>query len=243
MKYSDESYNLRIELDTKECELSSIEIEKMEESLRSLRQLVASFPISNLYITVIHHPRSREYHVKTALALSGEKLFTGDRDNAVQAAFERCVGKLVQKVAAYKARLRHDSVKKKQQAGTDQALISAGDLDIDRMDRAVANNDYPDFADALDVFTGPLTDRIGRWIERYPTLQSRLGTDITISDVVEEVFLTAFEQFPDRPREVPAGDWLEKMIDPAVHALIDASQEELSNISYLKSLREHMLEK
>ena len=40
MKFSDQSYNLRIELDTKGCELSPSEVEDMEEDLDTLRDLV-----------------------------------------------------------------------------------------------------------------------------------------------------------------------------------------------------------
>ena len=102
MTFSDESYNLRIELDTKGCELSADEIARMEEDLGTLHKLVEQFPVSNLYITVIHHPRSNDYHVKTSLALPGRKLFTGDRDTVVHAAYERCLRKLTKKVKAYK---------------------------------------------------------------------------------------------------------------------------------------------
>ena len=40
MPYSDKSYNLRIELDQKACELSPEQIEKMESALDRLRKLV-----------------------------------------------------------------------------------------------------------------------------------------------------------------------------------------------------------
>ncbi len=80
MPYSDESYDLRIELDTKGFELSADTIAHMEEDLDTLRKLVADFPVSNLYITIVHHKRSDDFHVKTSLALPGKTLFTGERD-------------------------------------------------------------------------------------------------------------------------------------------------------------------
>ena len=40
MKYSNQSYNIRIELDTQNCELSAAEITQVEESLSPLRELV-----------------------------------------------------------------------------------------------------------------------------------------------------------------------------------------------------------
>jgi hypothetical protein len=54
MKYSDQSYNLRIELDTKNCELTAGEITQLEEALSPLRQPVESFPVTDLYVTIEH---------------------------------------------------------------------------------------------------------------------------------------------------------------------------------------------
>ena len=59
MTFSDESYNLRIELDTKGCELSADEIEDMEVDLHTLRNLVEDFPVSDLHITVVYHHKAR----------------------------------------------------------------------------------------------------------------------------------------------------------------------------------------
>jgi hypothetical protein len=65
-----------------------------------------------------------------------------------------------------------------------------------------------------------------------------LGDDITISDIVEDVLLNAFEQFPRRPDEVPPGDWNESLIDPSVQALIQSPDEEFSNISFARAILE-----
>lgn len=55
MTFSDTSYNLRIELDQKGCELPQDQIENMESALATLGKVVEKFPVSNLYITVIRH--------------------------------------------------------------------------------------------------------------------------------------------------------------------------------------------
>ena len=88
------------------------------------------------------------------------------------------------------------------------------------------------------MFEDPLRKRIGRWIQRYPVIESQLGSAVQISDIVEEVFLNAFEEFLQRPEEVPPGIWLEKLIDPSVQALIHSPDEEIANISFAQSLRE-----
>ena len=238
MAYSDESYNLRIELDTQGCELSADEISDMEDGLHTLRQLVQDFPISNLQITVVHHARSEDFHVKTSLVLTGKTLFTGDRDTQVHPAFERCIRKLVKKVQAYKAQMRGDAEWAKQAEGTHHTLIPTRDFDMSQLDKAVENDDFASFRKAVDVFEAGLADRIGRWIQRYPAIESQLGETITISDIVEDVFINAFEQYPQRPEEVPPGSWLESLIDPSVQALLQSPDEEFANISFARAVIE-----
>jgi ribosome-associated translation inhibitor RaiA len=238
MPYSDESYDLRIELDAKGCELSAGEITKLEDTLDMLRKLVRDFPVSNLYITIVYHSRSNDYHVKTSLALPGKTLFTGDRDILVQPAFERCVHKLAKKVAAYKQRMHGDSKRAKQVEGTHQTITPTRLLDVETFNEAVEKNDYVAFRRAADMFEEPLNERIGRWIQRYPEIESRLGDSITIADIVEEVFLNAFELFPERPEDVPPGAWFEGLIDSSVQALLQSPDEEFANISFARSLLE-----
>ena len=232
MKFSDESYNLRLELDTKGCELSASEIEDMEEDLDTLRDLVEDFPVSNLYITVVHHQRTDDYHVKTSLALSGRKLFTGERHAKVHPAFDSCIRKLVKKVRAYKHEMRVGTDASKQAAGTRQDIQPSGEMDLNAMVNAVDAKDYSTFRREIDVFESSLTERIGRWIERYPEIRSQLDQLILVSDIVEEVFLNAFDRFETRSHNVPPGQWLESLIDPSVQALLQSPDEEFERVRF-----------
>ena len=81
--------------------------------------------------------------------------------------------------------------------------------------------------------------RIGRWIQRYPEVEGQIGVRFEIADVVEEVFLMAFDQYDRRPKDVRFGDWLEQLIDPSVKLLRDHTEEELENIQFVRSSREH----
>ena len=103
MRYSDESYNLRVELDTKQFELSPEDARRLQASLSPLGKLVEDLPVSDLYVTIFHHPHgSPEYQVKTALVLPAKTLFSSDTDASFHPAFGRCVTNLVQQVTAYK---------------------------------------------------------------------------------------------------------------------------------------------
>ncbi len=234
MTYSDQSYNLRIELDTKGCELSAAEIEDMEEDLHTLRNLVEDFPVSDLHVTVVHHGRSDDYHIKTTLTLSGRTLFTGERHAKIHPAFESCIRKLAKKVRAYKHQMRIGSETAKQTVGTKHNIEATGQTDLQALIKAVASDDYPAFRREVDVFEGSLSERVGRWVERYPQIQSQLGDTITVSDLVEEVFLNAFDRFETRSQNVPPGQWFESLIDPSVQALIQSPDEEFARISFAR---------
>lgn len=238
MGFSDLSYNIRIELDTKNCECTAQQIEKMERGLDTLAKLVKPFPVSDLYITVIYHAPSNDYHVKTALVLPGRTLFTGDRGPAVLPAYEQCVRKLVRKVTAYKQRMSAAAEHSKRVAGTQHDVVPTDVPDADVLGRAVEDYDYAAFRKAMTPYESPLRSRIGRWVGRYPQMEREIGNSFTIADIEEEVFLNAFERFADRPRNVSLAQWLEGMIDPSVRLLLANPDEELENIEMIRSARE-----
>jgi ribosome-associated translation inhibitor RaiA len=137
MKYSDQSYNLRIELDAKQCELTPAEIEKIEGALDLLRQPTEKFPVSDLYLTIEHHPRSGSYRVKAALQLPGRGLATGGEDQQMYPAVQQCIWRLVHKVAAYIDRLEGTEEKAKREKGTRQDVLPTAEVDAQAVEEAV----------------------------------------------------------------------------------------------------------
>ncbi|MEX0611118.1 MAG: hypothetical protein WD738_08535 [Pirellulales bacterium] len=236
MRYSDQSHNLRIELDTKQCEVTPAEIEKIESALDLLRQPIAKFPVSDLYLTIEHHPRSGSYRVKAALQLPGRGLVTGGEDEHIFPAVQQCVWRLVQKVVAYEERMEGIEEKTKREEGKRHDVIPSRELDPKAVDEAVRAGDYAAFRQLMSVYEDPLRVRIGRWIERYPQIEAQLGEQVGLPDIVEEVFLTAFDQYDERPQAVPFGEWLEGLIDPSVKLISTADDEELDNISFARTL-------
>ncbi|MBW3600447.1 MAG: hypothetical protein KY475_24685, partial [Planctomycetes bacterium] len=109
MAYSDQSYNLRIELDTQHFDCSPEQIAYLEDTLDPLRAITKQFPVSDLYITMAFHNHSNQYRVKTSLVLPGRTIATGDVAENMEPAYERCVRKLVKRVEAYKADLGGDA--------------------------------------------------------------------------------------------------------------------------------------
>jgi ribosome-associated translation inhibitor RaiA len=238
MAYPDESYDLRIELDTKRCELSAEEIDRLSERLAPLRKVVHQFPVSDLYITVYHYPRDGRYNVHTALVLTGKTLFTADHDVAVAPAFERCVRKLVKKVQAYKAGMGNEAERHKQEKGTHQGVFPDREPDTALLGQAASNGDYPAFRQATLMYEEPVRKRAGRWAQRYPQVNALIGSRLSLEDIVEEIFLNAFERYPQKPAQVRLGDWLERLIHPSLQAMLENPDAELENVQLARTWRE-----
>ncbi len=238
MKFSDESYNLRVELDAKQCELSAAEIQKIEDALDILRQPIAKFPVSTLYLTIEHHPRSGSYRVKAALQLPGRGLATGAEDAHILPAVQQCAWRLVQKVTAYEERMEGVEEKAKREEGKRHDVLPTQQVDHQAVTAAVTAGDYAEFRKLMFPYEEPLRKRIGRWIERYPAISAQLREQIGLADIVEEVFLTTFDRYDDRPQAVPLGEWLDSLIDPSVKFVSTAPDEELDNISFARTLVE-----
>jgi len=236
--FPDTTYNLRIELDTHNCELSPAEIEHFEQGLQPLRKPVEKFPVSDLYITVSFQPRSNAYRVNTALVLSGRTLAAGDLEQNAYTAFERCVRKLVRRLEHYHADLDDEAERAKQEKGTHQEVLPEREPDGKALNLAIEEQDYAAFRRKMDVYEEPIRKRIGRWVTRYPEIDARIGDDLRLADMVEEVFLNAFERWDDRPREVRLGEWLEQLIDPSVRLLAEHPSRELENIEFVRSIRD-----
>jgi ribosome-associated translation inhibitor RaiA len=230
--------NLRIVLlGANNREISADALAKMEKSLDPLRRAVRDFPVADLYISTSFHRHSGTFHVKTSLVLSGRTLFTGERNEHLHPAFERCVHKLVKKLEAYLASLKAKPEIAKNRKGTHQEVVPVGQPDAESLEGAVRAGDYAAFRQATYVYEEPVRKRVGRWIQRYPGLLAQLGTKLTVDDLVEEVFLTAFDRFDQVPRSMRLGDWLERLLDPSVKALLRDLDGEKENIEFARTIQ------
>jgi ribosome-associated translation inhibitor RaiA len=229
---------LPINWDTRHCELSPADRQKLEANLEPVVRLVRDFPVSALHLQVEHFPRSTGWRVKMSLVLTGATLTSLDDDAELHPAFDRCVNNLVKDVHAYKDRMSQVEEVSKQAKGTHQEVEPTLDPDPAAVDRAVAEGDYAAFRTATFGYEEPLRKRVGRWVERYPEVSALIDRRIKIDDIVEAVFLDAFEAYEDRRlHDVRFGDWLERLIDPAVKALMAHPDKELENINLARSAR------
>jgi ribosome-associated translation inhibitor RaiA len=232
----DLSGNLQVQINTHHFDLSPAEVAKFRDGLNGLARTTENFPVADLRVFVSFRSRNNEYAVKTTLILPGATLVASDHDPVAHAAYERCVDNLVRELKDYKDRLGQVPERQKAVGGTRQDVQPTLDPDPAAIDAAVAEGDYAAFRQATLGYEEPVRRRVGRWVERDEAADGAIGRRFTIADVVEEVFLTAFETYAERPKEVRFGDWLEGLIDSAVKGLL-RHPDELENVSLARTLQ------
>jgi len=238
MRYREERYHWQVEFETRECTIPADELTRMQNALAPLGEAVADFPASELRIKVIYHPRSDTYHVVARLKLPGQTLFTGERDPYLDTAFQRCIPKLSQRVAAYKQHTnRQTTAVAERLTALERDIMAPEDADAGPLAAAVQAGDYLRFRTALVGYEDWLRKRVGRWVQRYPEAQAQVGNGLALGDLVEEVYLNAFEQFSRRSTDVPFAEWLDQLIDPSLKVLLRHPDEERENASLVRSLR------
>jgi hypothetical protein len=239
MYYSDDRYGLRVEFQAKDCQLPADELIRMQQSLAPLGEAVGRFGRSELLVRVLHHPHADQYHIEARLRLPAESLFTGDWDPYLDSAYQRCVRKLIQKVHGYRDLPGRRALQTaRRESALDHDIVAPEGRDPGPLSRVVAAGDYKRFREAVSGYEEWLRKRVGRWLQRYPKAEARIGRDLLIGDLVEEVFLNAFERYPHRPQEVPFHQWLDNLLDPSLLALLQHPDRGHENASFARTLRE-----
>ena len=205
---------LLVYFDAHECRPDDAEYDKMLDGLDTLALQVENFPVHDLRVVIERKDRSNEFVVKLSLLLPGETIMCSDHDPVLHAAFDRCVDSVVENVKAYKDALGRVPERQKAEVGTRQELIPDVPIDAAALDAAAAAGDYPAYRAAITPYEDCLRPRAGRWVERYPEVQARMGKRMDVMDVVEGVFLAAFEGHDTRPPGVRYGEWLEGLTRP-----------------------------
>jgi ribosome-associated translation inhibitor RaiA len=238
MEYTDPRTHLHVTFHPKECPLSRELLARMEQRLGPLGEVVQDFPQSDLNVHIVYHPRSQSYHVETRLRLPGQSLFCGDQDRDPYTAFDRCVHHLILRAARYRENPDERSVQVAQRMeALNNSVVAANDEHSGALGQAVDEGNYSAFRRAAVGYEDWLRTRIGRWVQRYPEVEKRIGDDIAIGDLVEEVYLNAFECYPRRSLREPFHEWLASLIAPSLNAMLRHPDEESENASFVRSLR------
>jgi ribosome-associated translation inhibitor RaiA len=234
MTFSDQTYNLLVDLDRKHCRLSAGQLNKMQTMLSPLNDMVRHFPVSKLHVLVRYRHRTTDYTVRTSLILPGDTLVSSEHHLLPHTAFEHCVTNLVRELQRYRDQLGNVPERDKQAEGTHHELIPTVAPDTEAVEAAIRDGDYTAFRMALSGYDDPVTAQVGRWVERYPEVAARLGRDLHIGDLVEDVFLIAFEDYSRRPQALRFGEWLRRHIDAAIKAMAQDPDAEMENVNMVR---------
>lgn len=228
-------HRLQVMFDVHQFDLAQAVRGQMADALDSLARQAEHFPLADLKIMVEGNARNNDVSVKLTLQLPGRTLVANDHDANPYGAFDRSLSSLTKELQAYKDQLDQVPERHKAEKGTTHDVLPSANIDLVAIDSAVETGDYAAFRKATLPYEDAVQMRSGRWVQRFPEYEARIGKDIKMADVVEEVFLTAFDEYADRPTGVPLGEWLEGRIDPAVKALMTHTADELENINLVRS--------
>src|SRR5438094_941580 len=106
MQHTEQRRQVRIDIETEECDLPRDELARIDQPVNEMLDLVGDLP-GELKLKIVHHPHRQEFHVKAALSLPRRTLFTGDWDAYLDTALGRAIRKLKHKTAAYQAEPDH----------------------------------------------------------------------------------------------------------------------------------------
>jgi hypothetical protein len=238
MRHTDHRGRLEVNIQTQECDLPDDQLARIGAPLDRLAQAIGQLPAS-LELNVVRHPRSDRFHAEAALRLPRRSLFTGDWDAYLDPALQRCLRKLLHKAEAYthKPDRRADEVAVDVWAMNNE-ILAPQDPDEGPLGQAAEAGDYGRFRRLLAGYDDWLRLRVGRWLQRYPAANARVGEGLAIGDVVEEVFLNAFERYAERSGHETVRDFLDDLLDPSLHALLNSPAEERENIAIARTLRQ-----
>jgi hypothetical protein len=229
--------NLRVEFETQDCTIPKDERARMEESLAPVAEAVRGLPAADLRFKVMYHPNRQAYHVEARLQLSAASVSTGEWDPYLDSAFQRCVQRLIRKVQAFREHPDGEAEARAERlAALDQDVVAPEDPAAGPLGEAVRAGDYRTFRTALAVYEEWLRKRVGRWVQRFPEAEARVGHDLRLGDLVEEVFLNAFEGYTERTTAVRLSDWLDSLIDPSLKEFLRHPDEERANASLARTI-------
>lgn len=231
--------SLAVDLKTTNYRLSDDLRTRMQPWIEALATRLQGIPQSHLEIHMAHHGRSESYNAELTLKLPGRRLFIRRRDVTADQALERAFTRLQRALEWHLDHLNEPAIadaRRHEALETDP--ITMPGPDVGPVADAANAGDYRRFRTLLSNYEIWLNRRVGRLVQRDERAEAEVGAGLLISDVVEEVYLSAFESFTERPAEVSLHEWLESWIGPSIRALLDNDDSDREAVSFARSLQE-----
>jgi hypothetical protein len=210
-----------VEIDTQDCDLPDDEQTRIQQDLDLLAQELLEFPDSQLFLKIVHHSRTERYHAQAKLKLPGKTIITGRYSPWLNEALTHCLDRVRHRAEQYKQSPDRQAIREAAKAQTTdvESVAAPTEPDVGQLGRAVAEGDYRRFRLAMANYEPEVRSQVGHWTMRYPQANDLIGDQFDAEDIVEEVFLMAFDDYAQRPDEKTISQWLTEFVDPAVHAV------------------------
>jgi hypothetical protein len=235
----DKRASFHVEITTKGCDLPKDELARIQKSLAPVAAAAEAFPTARLWVKLIYHPNSRVYHAEAKLKLPGRTIFSGGHDPYLDSACQTCVRQLLQRLEDYQRNPNQDAVERARRLqALGNNIVMPRDPDAGPIAAAVNNGEYRAFRNALVSYEDWLRNRVGRWLQRYPEAEERIGDGLLIGDLVEEVYLQAFEQYARRPKDTRMSEWLDRLVDAATTEFLRNPDEVREEASLARTVRQ-----
>lgn len=174
-----------------------------------LERVLEKFPVKRLQVTVVHHARSNDFHIKMSCHLPKRTLFTGERGHRFDSVLDKCTDKIIHKLEHFKRVLEH----KDQFAEARAMKERTTRVDVSELERCAHVGDFGSFRDHLIGVQGVLVAEVRRKVTGQGALPPDVAEEEVVEDIYEGVVLDAFNRFANRPRDVDAYAWMVSLID------------------------------
>jgi len=217
MQFVDERHHLQVHVVTQDCQLPADERLRLQPSFDRLEEAVGDLASAELWLNTVYHLKSQQYRAQAKLKLPGKTIHAGEQNAYLDTALLRSLERVIHRVEAYQDSPDRRAVEQaERRAPLNGEIIAPVEADAGVLGRSVQEADYASFRRALFSHEEYVRLRVGRWIQRYPDVEELIDQSFSIADLVEEVFLLAFERYPERPTHISLHQWLDSLIDPAV---------------------------
>jgi hypothetical protein len=211
---------------------------RMQSSLAHLEAATQELGKSRFTCDAVYHRGPGVYHLRFRLRVPDRTLAVPVKDVYLDSAWQQGMRELAEQVREYRKKTDEGKIKNiPGQAELNMPPLVPEDPQAGKLADAARQGDYRTFRTGLAGYEEWLRRRVGRWVQRYPQAEIQIGDGLLIGDIVEEVYLNAFESFLQRPSAVSLSDWLEGLIDPSLKAILRHPDEEHETASLARTVR------
>lgn len=206
MRYTRHQNRFRLNLDLQATELHGDDLAELEQILLPLEQWASGAP-AELMMSIAPDEKDGGFQVKASLIVNGETLYVAEQTDGINEAVSRCVEQLGEQ-------LRSQSASSDQTPHHQRKPLAA-----DALQTAVRAGDYSAFRKAVSVYEEPIRKKIELWAAEHPEILAQVGGHQPPADVLEEVFVRAFEHYERISHRHP-GHWLDESFNAVVESLL-----------------------